>query len=244
MESKTIIKISNVSFAFKNISGKSDWALRDVSFDVKPGEFLSIVGPSGCGKSTLLRAVSSLITPNDGLIERNFKKLAMVFQNFALFPWLSVEKNVAFGIAMDGMNKRKRHHIAAEKIAEVGLSGFEKKYPKELSGGERQRVGLARALAVKPDLLLMDEPFSSLDSFIAGKLKKDVAALWEKYRMTVVMVNHLISDSVELSDRIVVMSGSPGMVKAIITVNIPRPRNPRSPEFFALQDKITKLIEL
>lgn len=243
MPNKPIIKTSGASQSFQSETGKREWVFRDISFDVNPGEFFSIVGPSGCGKSTLLRAITGLIKSNEGMIERDYKKQAMVFQNFALFPWLSVQKNVEFGLKMAGVSSRESHHIAEEKIAEAGLSGFEKKYPKELSGGQRQRVGIARALAVSPDILFMDEPFSSLDSIIAGKLKADVAVLWEKYKMTVVMVNHLISDAIELSDRILVMSGHPGVIKEIIKVEMPRPRNPRSPEFFELQDRITKLIE-
>ena len=243
MENKTLVRLIGVSHAFKNEHGKREWAFRNISFDVFSGEFLSIVGPSGCGKSTLLRVLTGLIPATEGAMEQNFKKQAMVFQNFALFPWLSVEKNVEFGLTMEGVSPHKRRKISEEKIIEVGLSGFEKKYPKELSGGQRQRVGIARALAISPDLLLMDEPFSSLDSIIADKLKKDVAAIWEKYKMTILMVNHLIPDAIELSDRIIVMGGRPGEIKTIINVDTPRPRNPRSPEFFELQDRITKLIE-
>ncbi len=208
----------------------------------KNGEFLSLVGPSGCGKSTLLRTIAGLIKPTEGALERNFTKPAMVFQNFALFPWLRVRENVEFGLAMRKVSARSRRGIAEEKIVEVGLSGIERKFPKELSGGERQRVGLARALAISPDLLLMDEPFSSLDSIISEKLKRDVLALWNKYGMTVIMVNHLITDALLLSDRILVMGGEPGALKATIPVPLPRPRDPRSTEFFALQDKITGLL--
>ncbi len=243
METNLAIKISNVSQTFTEENGKQFFAVRNVSFDVKFGEFLSVVGPSGCGKSTLLRATLGLTKPSEGDIIRHFQKPAMVFQNFALFPWLKVSDNVGFGLKMAGMSKQKRQRLAFEKISEAGLGGFEKRNPKELSGGERQRVGIARALAVSPDLLVMDEPFSSLDSVIADKLKTDVLRLWEKYRMTILMVNHLVSDAIELSDRIVVMAKKPGVVKAVLTVPIPRPRNKRTAEFFALEDRITKLIE-
>ena len=238
-----MVKIKDMSHALTDARGRSAWVFSNVSFDIQPREFLSLVGPSGCGKSTLLRVISGLLKPSEGTIERGFQKQAMVFQNFALFPWLSVLENVEFGLKMEGFDAHKCRHVAEEKIVEVGLAGFEKKYPKELSGGQRQRVGIARALTVNPDLLLMDEPFSSLDSVIADKLKRDVHVLWEKYKMTVLMVNHLIADAIELSDRIIVMGGSPGSIKAVIPVTLSRPRNNRSPEFFELQDRITRLIE-
>lgn len=237
-----LAEVAHASKKFTDERGIHTFAFRDVSFDVRAGEFLSIVGPSGCGKSTLLRAFADLIPLSEGAIERRFKKPAMVFQNFALFPWLRVRQNVEFGLAMAGVAAHTRRHTAEEKLREAGLAGFEKHFPRELSGGERQRVGLARALALSPDLLLMDEPFSSLDSIIAEKLKADVAQLWQRYGMTVIMVNHLIADAIQLSDRIVVMGGEPGTVKATLAVTLPRPRDARSAEFFALQDKITGLL--
>lgn len=236
-----LVRASRASYAFLE-DGRRTVAFRGVSFEVQRGEFLSIVGPSGCGKSTLLRAIAGLIQPTEGTFERHFQKPAVVFQNFALFPWLRVLQNIEFGLAMSGVASRVRRRTAEEKIAEVGLSGFERKFPKELSGGERQRVGLARALAISPDLLLLDEPFSSLDSIIAEKLKQDVAALWKKYGVTIIMVNHLIADAILLSDRILVMSGEPGTAKSPIPVTLSRPRNLRSKEFFELTDTITALL--
>ncbi len=235
-------RVSRASKRFADERGHHSFAFRDVSFEVRDGEFLSIVGPSGCGKSTLLRALAGLIEVSEGNIERKFKKPAMVFQNFALFPWLRALQNVEFGLAMQGMAPHARRRIGEEKLREAGLAGFEQNFPKELSGGERQRVGLARAFAVSPDLLLMDEPFSSLDSIIAEKLKADILELWKRYGMTVIMVNHLIADAVELSDRIIVMNGEPGTVKATLSVPLPRPRARRSKEFFELSDRITGLL--
>ena len=217
--------------------------IKDVSFTVKAGSFTAIVGPSGGGKSTLLRIIAGLITPTKGAIKIETHKIALVFQNFALFPWLTTFENIEFGLKMRGLKKNDRHKIVHEKIAEVGLTGFEHKYPKELSGGMRQRVGLARALAVSPDLLLMDEPFSSLDTFTAEKLRADLLAIWLKYKMTIVMVTHLIEEAVALADEVIVFSKRPAEVKSTTIIDLPRPRNMRSQEFFHLVDKLTAEID-
>lgn len=246
-----ILEIKNLSHSFSeednnpsvNRVGKKLDVLRDINFEVERGEFLSIVGPSGGGKSTLLRILAGFIQPSRGTVEKDFKKLAMIFQNFAIFPWLTVTENIEFGLKMNGVTPKERLQIVQEKIKEVGLVGFEHKYPKELSGGMRQRVGIARALALKPDVLLMDEPFSSLDTFTAEKLRQELMGIWLKYKMTVVMVTHLVEEAVELSDRIVVLSSLPGSVKLEVAVNLQRPRNKRSTEFFHLVDKITEQIE-
>jgi ABC-type nitrate/sulfonate/bicarbonate transport system ATPase subunit len=223
--------------------GKKFTALHEVSFKVPTGQFVSLIGPSGCGKSTLLRSITGLSKPSHGTIENNSKKFAMVFQNFALFPWLSVIENVAFGLKMSGMPKADRDKIAMVHIHDVGLAGFENKRPHELSGGMRQRVAIARALAVSPDLLLMDEPFSSLDEFTAEKLRADLARLWEKYKMTVLMVTHLVEEAVELSDTVVIMSARPGTIKKTVHITLDRPRNKRLQEYYDLVDQITAEID-
>lgn len=238
-----ILLVENISHSFREKNGQRAQALRDISFLVKRGEFLSIIGPSGCGKSTLLKIIAGLIPSTRGHIENNSSSIAMVFQNFAVFPWLSVIENVEFGLKMSGMAKKKRHAIALEKIRDAGLSGFENKHPHELSGGMRQRVGIARALAVSPDLLLMDEPFSSLDELTAEKLRVDLMTLWDKYKMTVIMVTHLVEEAVELSDKIVILSSRPGALKKIISVNLNRPRVKRSEEYFKLVDLVTAEID-
>ena len=235
--------ISNISLKFKDEPKHSPYALKDVSFSVEDREFVSIVGPSGGGKSTLLRIILGLEKPTAGTIQRNYKKAAMVFQGAALFPWLTAFENAAFGLKMEGKSEAEVKKIVEEKIHDVGLKGNEMHHPKELSGGMNQRVGIARALAVSPDFLVMDEPFSSLDYFTAKKLKDDLLVLFQKYDLSVLFVTHLISEAIELSDRIIVLSKRPGVLKADIPVNLPRPRDPRSPEFFKLLDHITGLIE-
>ncbi|HEU5114341.1 MAG TPA: ABC transporter ATP-binding protein, partial [Candidatus Paceibacterota bacterium] len=211
------------------------------------GTFVSLMGPSGCGKSTLLRIIAGLETPEKGAVERGFKELSMVFQNHAIFPWLTVRENAAFGLEMKGVPLAERNRIAEEKLREVGLIGpdfdLSNSYPNQLSGGQKQRVSVARALAVAPEILLMDEPFSSLDSITAERLKTDIFRLFKKYNMTVVMVNHLIEDAIELSDEIIVLSKAPGTVKEKIRVDLPYPRDNRSTHFFSLVDKVRSLIE-
>jgi len=245
MQNKTpIIKTSNISYIYKDEeTGEKLPVLKNISIDVYPGEFVSIIGPSGCGKSTFLKIISNLIRSQKGSTASDSKEMSMIFQNFALFPWLTVKENIEFGLKMKGMSKKDREKIVAEKIEEVELSGFENKYPTELSGGMKQRVGIARALAVDPDLLLMDEPFSSLDEITAERLRTKLQEIWLKYKMTIIMVTHLVEEAVELSDRIIVFSQRPASVKDNITVNMERPRNKRSKEYYDLVDRVEKQIE-
>lgn len=218
-------------------------AIKEVSFSVRAGSFTALIGPSGCGKSTLLRIIAGLIKPTKGKIKVETDKISMVFQNFALFPWLTVEENIEFGLKMRGMSEEHRRKIVQEKIVEVGLNGFEKQYPQSLSGGMRQRVGIARALTMEPELLLMDEPFSSLDTFTAEKLRSDLLGLWLKYKMTVIMVTHLIEEAVQMADEIVVFSRRPSHVKEVKKIEMIRPRNLRSREFFKIHDELSAKID-
>lgn len=214
--------------------------LKDISFSLSKGSFVSIIGPSGAGKSTLMRIILDLMPHEHGTIVRNFFRSAMVFQNYALFPWLTALENTAFGLHMAGIPKKEREIAAREKLKEVGLVHFENHYPAALSGGQRQRVGLARALAVSPDLLIMDEPFSNLDTITAEALKTDLLKIWRSYGMTILMVNHLIPDAIELSDQIIVMGAHPGRIEKMLNVDLPRPRDTRSPQFFREIDLLTE----
>jgi NitT/TauT family transport system ATP-binding protein len=243
MENNLALKISHLYHSFPEEDGRKLEVIKDISFEVQKGEFLSIVGPSGGGKSTLLRIIAGLVKPTSGLLELGSGKIAMVFQNFAIFPWLTAYENIEFGLKMSGIIVRERKRIAHEKIKEVGLSGFENKYPKELSGGMRQRVGIARALAVNPEILLIDEPFSSLDAFTAEKLRNDLLAIWLQYKMTVVLVTHLVEEAVQLSDRVLVLSPRPAKIKLELAIPLKHPRDKRSQEFYALVDKIIAEIE-
>ena len=218
-------------------------ALEDIHFHVKNGEFASIIGPSGCGKSTLLRIIAGLQSATAGQIKWEVTpRIGFVFQNYALFPYLTVYQNIEFGMKMNGTDIAKREQIVHELMAEIGLTEFADKHPHELSGGMRQRVGIARSLAIDPNVLLLDEPFSSLDEFTAETLRKMLLDIWQKRKITVIMVTHLVRESLELSDKIIVMSSSPGRVKLVEENRLPRPRNTRSQEFFTLEDKLVAVI--
>lgn len=239
-----IFVVKNLSHSFKEESGKVTEALKDVSFSVRAGEFFTVLGPSGCGKSTLLRILGGMISRSRGMIEfPRGLKLAMIFQSSAIFPWLNVKKNVEFGLKMAGISLADRRTIVKEHLTEVGLERFAHVYPKDLSGGMKQRVGVARALAVNPDVLLMDEAFSALDEFTAEKLRKEVLDLWLKDKMTVIMVTHSVKEAIEMSDRIAVMTPRPGKIENVFNVDFPRPRDPRDKAFFDLEDKIKSVIK-
>ena len=204
-------------------------ALKGVDLDVPPGELTTLLGPSGCGKTTLLKIIAGLLTPAAGDIIVHGKTIdgpgperALVFQDFALLPWANVLRNVAFGLELRGMNKAERHAIAQKYIEEVGLAGFENSYPHELSGGMRQRCGLARALTVDADILLMDEPFSAVDEQMRRKLQEDLLALLTIEKKTVMFVTHSIEEAVYLSDRIAIMTRRPGNVQEIVRTGIDR----------------------
>ena len=250
-EEKTEIKIDNVSMIFQDKKGGEPvTALKNVSLDIKEGEFISLLGPSGCGKTTLLRIIADLLQPSEGTVTvrgettrdiRLQKKYGIVFQNPVLYDWRTVRRNVCMPMELLGMKKPERTSQVSKMLDLVGLSEFGQNYPYELSGGMQQRVGIARALAINPEILLMDEPFSALDEFTREKLHIDLLKIWRKTNKTVVFVTHNISEAVFLSDRVVVLSPHPGRVSAVIDINIPRPRDMESkqtPEFY---DYITKI---
>jgi ABC-type nitrate/sulfonate/bicarbonate transport system ATPase subunit len=234
--------LSRVTTHFAD-AGKRDLpALKDISLSIRSGAFVSVIGPSGSGKSTLMRVILGLMPHSGGEIVRNFLRPAMVFQNYALFPWLTALENVAFGLRMDGISRKERERVAREKLREVGLGHLENHYPAALSGGQRQRVGLARALAISPDLLIMDEPFSNLDTITSEALKDDLMRIWRTYGMTILMVNHLIPDAIELSDQIIVLGAHPGHIEKTLAVDLARPRDARSEPFFREVDELTEII--
>lgn len=204
----------------------------DVSFDVREGEIVSIVGPSGCGKTTLLRCVVGLMGPSGGTIEISGKPVdgppegvAMVFQHFGLFPWKSVTANVAYGLTCRGVAKKDAAPKVAELIRLVGLEGFEKSYPYQLSGGMQQRAGLARALAIDPSVLVMDEPFAALDAQTRDILQLELLRIWETRTAAMMFVTHSIDEAVLMGDRIVILRGRPSSIFDIVDVGIPRPRS-------------------
>lgn len=239
-----MLKLEQVSKIYEGDRERT-LAIENISFEVKDGEFYTLIGPSGCGKSTLLRVISDLIAPTSGkLIWDESPRIGFVFQNFALFPYLTVEENIEFGLKMQGVGEAKRKKVVEELISELELNGFEKKHPKELSGGMKQRVGIARALAVDPNVLLLDEPFSSLDEFTAETLRKLLHQVWQRRKITIIMVTHLISEAIELADKIVVFTPRPGRVEQIVENNLHRPRNLRSKDFFDLEDKLKLIIKV
>lgn len=240
--SSILLALSRVTARFEDDPEARIPALENVSFSLTHGSFVSIAGPSGSGKSTLLRAILGLLPIESGEIIRNYTRAAMVFQNYALFPWLTALDNATFGLKMAGMDTRERQKLGRKVLKEVGLGGFESHYPGALSGGQKQRVSIARALAVSPDLLIMDEPFSNLDTITAESLKADILRLWKQYGMTILMVNHLLPDAVELSDEILIMSAKPGTLKRSIRINLPRPRDTRTPAFYHHVDELTEEI--
>ena len=214
-----------------NGSSSGVLALSNIDFEVRDNEFLTVIGPSGCGKTTLLRIIAGLISHDQGEVSINGQPItgpgpdrAVVFQNFALMPWADVLTNVTFGLEIRGTPKEECQATAKKLIKLVGLEGFEQRLPKELSGGMQQRVGLARALAVNPQILLMDEPFGSLDEQTRRLLQEQMLRLWEHRRKTVIFITHSMDEAVMLGDRVMLMTPRPGRVKEMIDIPLKRPR--------------------
>ena len=227
-----MIEIEAISKAFETKRQQRHLAIVDVSLAVAAGEFVSILGPSGCGKSTLLYIVGGFVMPSTGAVTVNGRPVTgpgpdrgPVFQEFALFPWKTVLGNVMYGLERSGIAKAEAQKRARELLSLVHLSGYEKFYPKELSGGMKQRVALARTLAYRPNILLMDEPFGALDAHTRTRLQNDLLDIWERDRKTVLFVTHSVEEAVFLSDRVAVMTRSPGRIKEIIPIALPRPRD-------------------
>lgn len=245
------IEVRDLNISFKARSGTVQ-AVKSVSIDVHPGEFVSLIGPSGCGKSTLMNAVAGFTRTNSGTLTLDGKSIegpgadrGVVFQQYSLFPWMTVRKNVEFGLKMQGMAQSQRQTQARTLLGLAGLLAFEDHYPSQLSGGMKQRVGIVRALATSPQVLLMDEPFGALDSQTRSVMQEILTNMWQRLRLSVLFITHDIEEAIFLSDRIYVMTARPGRVKAEIVVPLPRPRKPEmmdTPEFGALIRDIKKLI--
>ena len=229
-----MIRVRGLSKEFSTFDNGSGGvlALSDIDFEVRDNEFITVIGPSGCGKTTLLRIIAGLIPYDQGEVTIDGRPVtgpgperAVVFQNFALMPWADIMTNVSFGLEIRGKPKEQCRATAKELIKLVGLEGFERRLPKELSGGMQQRVGLARALAVNPQILLMDEPFGALDEQTRRLLQEELLSLWERERKTVVFITHSMDEAVMLGDRVMLMTPRPGRVKEMIDIPLNRPRS-------------------
>jgi len=235
----TAVSIDAVSKVF-GPAGRAVVALDNISLDVRPGEFVCLVGASGCGKSTLLNLVAGLDRPTSGAIDTGELRTSLLFQEAALFPWLTASANVELALRLRGMAKAERRRRAAELLETVHLGGMAARRPHELSGGMRQRVALARALAQETDVLLMDEPFGALDAMTRDLLHDELERLWQERRMTVLFVTHNVREAARLGDRIVLLTSRPGRVAAEFAVDVPRPRRIESPEVSALAATVTE----
>ena len=247
MNTNTKLVVDNVSLSFGR-EKKTD-VLNEISLDVRDGEFVCILGPSGCGKSTLLNVIAGFLKPSHGAVRIDDVAVSgpdprriFVFQERGVFPWLTVEGNIGFGLRHLPPNEQQQrieHYVQL-----VGLRGFEKSYPQELSGGMKQRLEVARALAVNPDVLYLDEPFGALDSITRLLMRKELLRIWNAERKTILFVTHDIEESVQLADRVVVMSQRPARVQRIVEIDIPHPRDISSPRYIELRDSIFEEIGL
>jgi NitT/TauT family transport system ATP-binding protein len=249
---EAIISVENVSIDFRKEKEQLP-VITSVSLTASKNKFVTITGPSGCGKSSLLRIIAGLNRPSSGVVKFREKpitqpipEISMIFQNFVLLPWRTALENVVFGMASrKDLSDEEKKQRAESALDDAGLKGFENVYPGELSGGMKQRVGIARALALQPQVLLMDEPFSSLDNLTADHLRSEIYSLLinpSSAIQAVIMVSHNVEEIIELSDKVVVLSARPAHVVGDMYVDLPRPRNKKSEEFFAWVDKIYSLL--
>ncbi len=250
MSSQRLIEISAVDRTYVDASDNTVEALKDINLTIERGEFVSIIGPSGCGKTTLLRLLAGLDVPGAGSITLSGSVISKpdpdrgyVFQQGSLFPWLTVEKNIASGLIARGTYKENKQEVT-RFIELIGLKGFEKTYPHQISGGMAQRVAIARALINHPVALLLDEPMGALDAFTRADLQDKLLELWEKNSTTMVLVTHDVDEALYLSDRIVIMTPRPGKISEILNISLPRPRARSSPDFMALRSSILEKLHL
>jgi ABC-type nitrate/sulfonate/bicarbonate transport system ATPase subunit len=236
------VTIRGLSMMF-NTQGKTVRVLEDIDLDVRAGEFLCLLGPSGCGKSTLLNIIGGFLQPTSGevsidgeVVRGPDRRRIFVFQERGVFPWLTVSANIGFGLGH--LSRAERRSRIEHYINLVGLRGFEGTYPNELSGGMKQRVEVARALAVNPDVLYLDEPFGALDSITRLTMRAELLRIWEAEKKTIIFVTHDIEESIQLADRVVVMSARPARMQRIVPVDVPRPRDLSSPRYIELRDLV------
>lgn len=246
------LQIDDVSMVYRGQGGEDITALKNVSLNIREGEFISLLGPSGCGKTTLLRLVADLLQPTAGKIlidgltpkeAREKRQYGMVFQSPVLYDWRTIRDNICLPLEIMKKSRAEQKDVADEMLDMVGLSDFADRYPYQLSGGMQQRVGIARALAINPKILLMDEPFSALDEFTRNKLQEDLLRIWSRTNKTVIFVTHNISEALFLSDRVCVLTPHPGILASIVDIGLPRPRTDEirdTAEFSALLTKIRK----
>jgi NitT/TauT family transport system ATP-binding protein len=245
------LSIREVSHQFTRRQGVLP-VLQDVSLDIDPGEFVILLGPSGCGKSTLLNIVGGFERPSAGSVHMDGKQVSqpgpdrsMVFQQYALFPWLTVEGNVEFGLRLKRISRRERQQIVTDVLGLVGLLPFRHAWPKELSGGMKQRAAIARAYALDPEVLLMDEPFGAVDALTRLQLQENLASTWLKRRRTVLFVTHDIDEAIWLGSRVAVFSGAPGRIVKVLDIDIPVPREPAArttPRFTEYRHELLEVV--
>jgi NitT/TauT family transport system ATP-binding protein len=242
------LRLEHVGMAFDN-DGKSFPVLEDINLDVSDGEFICLVGPSGCGKSTLLNLMGGFLAPTSGSITIDGQPVhgpdprrILVFQERGVFPWLTVEGNIGFGLS--SLSRAERDQRIAHYVQMMRLQGFEHTYPADLSGGMKQRLQVARALAVNPDILYLDEPFGALDSVTRLIMRGELLRIWESERRTIIFVTHDIDEAVQLADRVVVLSSRPAKIEDVLTIDIAHPRNISSPRYLQLRDELMSKIGL
>ena len=243
---RTALRTAGVGMAFER-NGELREVLDNINLSVRDGEFVCLLGPSGCGKSTLLNILAGFLAPTRGQVEIDGEivrgpdpRRIFVFQERGVFPWLTVEGNIAFGLGR--LTREERQQRVRHYVDLVGLAGFEGAYPAELSGGMKQRLEVARALAVNPDMLMLDEPFGALDSITRLTMRKELLRIWEAERKTILFVTHDIEEAVQLADRVVVMSARPATIQTIVTIDIPHPRDISSPRYLELRNGIFQQI--
>lgn len=242
------LQVKNLGVTYQS-NGKALTVLEDINLEISDGEFVCLVGPSGCGKSTLLNAMGGFLAPTNGSVSIDGETVSgpdrrriLVFQEHGVFPWLTVEGNIGFGLSK--LSREERANRIAHYVELVRLQGFEHTYPSDLSGGMKQRLQVARALAVNPDVLFLDEPFGALDSITRVMMRGELLRIWRAERRTILFVTHEIDEAVQLADRVVVLSSRPARIQDVLTVDIPHPRNISSPRYLALRDELLKMIGL